>query len=77
MRGYHHRTYNIACIYALGGKSGEAVKWLRETAATGFPSYPTFERDHYLDPIRESTEFTQFMAEMKSQNERVRREFGD
>ena len=75
VRGYHHHTYDIACIYALGGKSAEAVKWLRETAATGFPSYPTFERDRYLDHIRQTPEFVQFMAEMKAQNEKVRREF--
>ena len=28
---YHHAAYDIACIYALEGKSAEAVKWLRET----------------------------------------------
>ena len=72
---YHHATYDIACIYALGGKSAEAVKWLRETAATGFPSYPMFERDHFLDPIRQAPEFVQFMTEMKAQNERARQEF--
>jgi TolB-like protein len=73
---YHHATYDIACTYALIGKSAEAVYWLRETASTGFPSYPMFERDRYLDPIRNAPEFIQFMAEMKSQNERARQEFG-
>ena len=73
---YHHATYDIACIYALEGKTDEAVKWLRETAATGFPSYPLFERDAYLNRIRQAPEFIQFMAEMKAQNERYRREFG-
>jgi TolB-like protein len=72
---YHHATYDIACIYALEGKSDEAVKWLRETAATGFPCYPLFERDAYLNRIRQAPEFMQFMAEMKAQNERYRREF--
>ncbi|MGI8813633.1 MAG: winged helix-turn-helix domain-containing protein [Pyrinomonadaceae bacterium] len=72
---YHHATYDIACINALLGNSAEAVKWLRETAATGFPSYPMFARDHYLDPIRQAPDFVQFMGEMKEQNERVRQEF--
>lgn len=72
---YHHWTYNLACLYALIGKSAEAVKWLRETAATGFPSYPVFERDRYLDPITKAPEFVEFMREMKEQNERLRREF--
>jgi TolB-like protein len=72
---YHHATYDIACIYALEGKSDEAVKWLKETAAKGFPCYPLFERDAYLNRIRQAPEFIQFMADMKAQNERYRREF--
>jgi tetratricopeptide (TPR) repeat protein len=73
---YHHAAYDIACIYALEGKSVEAVKWLREANATGFQCYPLFERDAYLNRIRQAPEFIQFMAEMKAQNERYRREFG-
>ncbi len=72
---YHHAAYDIACIYALEGKSVEAVKWLREANATGFQCYPLFERDAYLNRIRQSPEFIQFMLEMKAQNERYRREF--
>jgi tetratricopeptide (TPR) repeat protein len=74
---YHHAAYDIDCLYALEGKSDEAVKWLREAAATGFPCYPLFERDAYLNRIRQAPEFIQFMAEMKAQNERYRREFGE
>jgi TolB-like protein len=39
---YHHVTYDIACVYALEGKSGEAVKWLRESAVSGFHLYPRY-----------------------------------
>ena len=74
---YHHATYDIACVYALEGKSNEAVKWLKETAATGFPCYPLFARDPYLNRIRQSPEFVQFITEMKAQNERFRQEFGE
>jgi TolB-like protein len=74
---YHHDAYDIACIYALEGKSDEAVKWLKEATATGFQGYPLFERDAYLNRIRQVPEFIQFMAEMKAQNERYRREFGE
>jgi TolB-like protein/tRNA A-37 threonylcarbamoyl transferase component Bud32 len=74
---YHHAAYDIACIYALEGKSVEAVKWLREAAAMGFPNYPLFERDGYLNRIRQAPEFIQFMTEMKAQSERYRREFGE
>ena len=71
----HHYTYDAACIYALAGNSSEAVKWLKETAATGFPNYPLFARDHFLDRIRNSPEFVHFIAEQKEQWERYRQEF--
>ncbi len=71
----HHSTYDAACIYALAGKSDEAVKWLRETAATGFPNYPLFERDPYLNRIRRAPEFLQFMAESKTRWESFKKEF--
>jgi len=73
----HHLTYDAACVYAIGGKSGEAVKWLRETADTGYPNYPLFARDPFLDRIRQSPEFIQFLAEQKTQWERFEQEFAD
>ena len=72
---YHHATYTVACIYALQGKSAEAVVWLRRTAEMGMPSYPLFARDPMLDRIRQAPEFVAFIAEMKDQHERYRREF--
>ena len=72
----HHLTYYAACIYALSSNSIEAVKWLRETANTGFPNYPLFERDSFLDRIRKSPEFINFMTEQKAQWEKLRAEFG-
>ncbi|MCA1626390.1 MAG: protein kinase [Acidobacteria bacterium] len=74
-RAYHHMTYNIACIYALAGKTSESVKWLRTTADTGMPNYPLFERDPYLNRIRQAPEFIRFMEELKAQYERYKREF--
>lgn len=75
-RGYHHDTYMFARTYALGGKSAEALKWLRVTVKEGFPCYPLFARDPFLDPIRKDPAFLQFMAEMKTQWEGYQREFG-
>ncbi len=75
-KGYHHFTYDVGRIYALGGKSEEALKWLRTTANEGFPCYPLFARDSFLDPIRNDPAFIQFMVEMKTRWEGYRREFG-
>jgi tetratricopeptide (TPR) repeat protein len=74
---YHHAVYDFARIYALEGKSDEAVKWLREAAATGFPCYLLFERDIHLDRIRQAPAFIQFMTEMKTQNEKYRRNLNE
>jgi DNA-binding winged helix-turn-helix (wHTH) protein/TolB-like protein len=72
---YHHETYIIACTKAVEGDSAESVKWLRETANSGYPNYPLFARDQFLDRIRRSPEFIQFLAEQKAQWERFRQEF--
>jgi len=72
----HHSTYDLARIYALNRKSEEALKWLRKTVNEGFPSYPLFARDSFLDPIRKDPAFMQFMAEMKTRWEGYQREFG-
>ncbi len=72
----HHATYDAACIYALAGNTNEAVKWLNETAATGFPNYPLFARDPFLNRIRQAPEFIQFMAGQKAEWEKNREEFG-
>ena len=74
---YHHATYDSACIYAMAGEPKEAVRWLRETADSGFPNYPLFERDHFLDRIRNAPEFVQFLGEQKTRWERFEKEFPD
>jgi TolB-like protein/DNA-binding winged helix-turn-helix (wHTH) protein/Flp pilus assembly protein TadD len=75
-RGYHHDAYNIARVYALGGKNEEALKWLRITVTEGFPSYPLFARDPFLDSLREDPAFTQFLTEMKLRWEGYKRNVG-
>jgi tetratricopeptide (TPR) repeat protein len=72
---YHHVAYIVACIYAIGGKSVEAMKWLREAVATGFAVYPLYERIGFLDRIRQTPDFVQFMAELKATTDRYHREF--
>jgi TolB-like protein len=74
---YHHVAYKIATVYALGGKSAEAVKWLQTAADTGFPCYPRFERDSYLDRVRQTPEFIEFMSKMKTEWETYKTEFGE
>jgi eukaryotic-like serine/threonine-protein kinase len=72
---YHHATYDLACVYAMEGKGSEAVKWLRESAATGYHLYPRYTRDPLLNRIRQSPDFIRFLADMKAENDRYRHEF--
>jgi len=72
---YHHTAAAIGAVYAIDGKSTDAVKWLREAEATGFFPYPMYERSTYFDRIRRSPEFVQFMTELKGKVDNYRREF--
>ena len=67
MQHFHHTTYNVACAYALLNKNDEAMKWLQFTADDGFPCYPMFEKEPYLDNLRKDDRFIVFMAKLKQQ----------
>jgi serine/threonine-protein kinase len=69
---FHHTGYHIALAYALLHQPGPAVRWLRTTAEGGFPCYPLFERDPFLDNIRSDPGFVAFLREQKAQWERYR-----
>jgi serine/threonine protein kinase len=72
---YHHLMYEVACNYALLGNSGDAVKFLKEAAATGYAPYELYTQDPFLEPVRRSPEFVQFMTEMKPLYEARKKEF--
>ena len=74
-KAYHHPTYEIARIYAFGGKSVGSFEWLRITVNKGLPMLPLFTRHSFLDPIRKDPAFIQFMTEMKTRLQEYRREF--
>jgi TolB-like protein/Flp pilus assembly protein TadD len=74
-RAFHHTAYNIACVYALARRTGDAVEWLTKTADTGMPNLPLFARDPHLDNIRTQPAFVAFMAELKTRWDRLKHEF--
>ncbi len=73
---FHHTAYFVAVIYARLNKPEQAVAWLEETAATGFPCYPCFERGPGLDPIRQDPRFVAFMQKLKPQWEYFKSTYG-
>lgn len=64
---FHHTAYNIACAYSLMNKPEQAIKWLQTAADNGFPCYPLFESDPYLDPLRQDSRFVTLMMRLKEQ----------
>ncbi|MCA1606565.1 MAG: hypothetical protein LC775_14105, partial [Acidobacteria bacterium] len=69
---FHHTAYNIACAYSLMNKPEQAIKWLQTAADNGFPCYPLFETDPYLDPLRADSRFTTLMTRLKEQGKHYR-----
>src|SRR5437667_3386600 len=69
---FHHAAYHIALAYALLHRPDSAVHWLRQAAEGGFPCYPLFERDPFLDNIRSDPGFVAFLREQKAQWGRYR-----
>jgi eukaryotic-like serine/threonine-protein kinase len=61
----HHTYYNIACIYAVLGDTDKAMAWLERTADTGFPCWPLFKIDPYLENLREGPAFTRLVADLE------------
>jgi eukaryotic-like serine/threonine-protein kinase len=71
-RYYHHVTYTLARVAALRGDADEAARWLEETIAWGFPCYPMFSTDAFLDPVRQSPRVQKVLADLKVDWERYR-----
>lgn len=61
----HHIYYNIGVASALMNKKDEAVEWLDKAAKTGFPNYPLFNSDPYLENLKEYQEFEELLKELK------------
>jgi tetratricopeptide (TPR) repeat protein len=68
---FHHAAYNMASAYALLGRNGEALAWLRRTANEGMPCYPLFASDPNLDGLRSDPDFASFLAGIKAESERL------
>ena len=51
---FHHDEYWFGAAYALLGEKKEAISWLEKAVEHGFPCYPYFQKDPYLDPLGRS-----------------------
>jgi TolB-like protein/Tfp pilus assembly protein PilF/predicted Ser/Thr protein kinase len=64
--GHTHHVYNeIACIYGALGDRKKAMAWLERTVDTGFPCWPFFCIDPYLECLRDVPEFQRLMSDLE------------
>jgi tetratricopeptide (TPR) repeat protein len=72
----HHATYLVASAYARMGNSAESLRWLRFTAANGYPCYPLFAGDRNLDSLRSYAPFITFLEGLQARWEGYRARLG-
>jgi len=64
--GHTHHTYHeIACIYGALGETDKAMAWLERTVEAGFPCWPFFRIDPYLECLRDLHEFKRLTANLE------------
>lgn len=63
---FHHIACNIADAYAVMGNEDQAVYWLKDAAADGFPCYPWFAADPCLKGLHGDARFESFMEELEA-----------
>jgi TolB-like protein/DNA-binding winged helix-turn-helix (wHTH) protein len=71
----HHGAYGLGTVYAQLRDPATAVRWLSQAAKTGFPCYPWYERDPLLDPIRNDSQFADFMRDLRRSWEDARAKY--
>ena len=57
-------TYNVACVYALQGKTDEAFAWLDKAIAVGFDQTDQLEIDTDMDSLRKDPRFEKVQKAM-------------
>ena len=74
---YHHVQYDVACVHALLGDAGEAVRWLRDASGSGYPCHPFFAVDPLLDRVRADPRFAAWLDEVRREDEGYARLYAD
>lgn len=72
---FHHVQYYIGAAYAIMGKKEQAIEWLMKAADEGFPCFPAYEKDPYLNNLRSDPRFVSFLGNLKKQWENYKASF--
>jgi tetratricopeptide (TPR) repeat protein len=68
----HHIEYNVGVAYALLGEHDIAVEWLSQAAVNGFPCLPYYERDDFLQDLRDHPDFRELLDWLRAEEDRLR-----
>jgi DNA-binding winged helix-turn-helix (wHTH) protein/Tfp pilus assembly protein PilF len=72
----HHIWHILAAAYAVLGKPRQAISLLQRAKDMGLPNYPLFRNDPHFQCLRNHPPFPRLMADLKSELESYKREFG-
>ena len=61
----HHLYYQLGIASAIMGKKKVATDWLNNAASTGFPNYPLFSSDPYLENLKGFNEYEDLLSKLK------------
>ena len=70
-RGFvdHHVAYSLGVAYGQLGDQADAMRWLRQAAATGFACYPFYAADPMLTPMHGNADFRQLTGELRQKHD--------
>lgn len=61
----HHLYYQLGVASAIMNKKEVAIEWLKKAADTGFPNYPLFSSDPYLENLKGFKEYEELLFKLK------------
>ena len=69
----HHVAAGLGDAHAQLGRTGDAMRWLRQAADTGFPCRPWYASDSLLEPLRATPAFQGWLDDLAQQEAEARR----
>lgn len=73
--GHPNAYYNLACLYSILGRTAEAMDLIRKAlAARSLPPIEEMLEDEWLDNLRSTSSFVQFLSALEAKIQQIREE---